>query len=182
MHVLPAAESEQAHIKYKQVRNTYIALRSSDTLTLNQFSNQLSAVKQTLYNQQHKISAACAMLVSNVPAVPTHTLVSIGENALSEFLNTLIDWERVCTDHLKYNVPMDQLSRAEQEEFVNATHCHICCKPFEGDQNPRGRKVRDHDHMSGWFIAAGHQQCNLQRSVNYKILCSSTTSVDTTPT
>ena len=26
VHVLPAAESEQAHIKFKQVRNTYRAL------------------------------------------------------------------------------------------------------------------------------------------------------------
>ena len=39
------------------------------------------------------------MLVSNVPAVPTQTYVSIGENALSEFLNTLIDWKQVCIEH-----------------------------------------------------------------------------------
>ena len=52
------------------------------------------------------------MLVSNVPAVPTQTWVSIGANALSEFLNTLIDWERVCIEHLKHNVPIDRLSIA----------------------------------------------------------------------
>ena len=27
----------------------------------------------------------------------------------------------------------------------------------------------DHDHVTGWFIAAAHQQCNLQRSVTYQI-------------
>ena len=73
--------------------------------------------------------------------------MTIGENALSEFLNTLIDWERVCIKHLKNNVPIDQLSRAKQEEFDNDTHCHICRKPFEGDQDPKGPKVRDHDYV-----------------------------------
>ena len=29
--------------------------------------------------------------------------------------------------------------------------------------------MRDHTHVTGWFIAAAHQQCNLQRSVNYQI-------------
>ena len=29
--------------------------------------------------------------------------------------------------------------------------------------------MRDHDHVTGLLIAAAHQQCNFQRSVNYKI-------------
>ena len=105
VHVLPAAESEQAHIKFKQVRNTYLA----PFVIYADFESILEPmerrVKQTLYNQQQTISAACAMLGSNVPAVPTQTWVSIGENALSEFLNTLIDWERVCIAHLKKQCP-----------------------------------------------------------------------------
>ena len=109
------------------------------------------------------------MLVSNVSAVPTQTWVSIGENALSEFLNTLIDLEQVRIEHLKNNFSMDRLSRAKQKEFDNATHCHIFRKPFEGDQDPKGLKVRDHDHVTGCYIAAAHQQRNLQRSVNYQI-------------
>ena len=64
---------------------------------------------------------------------------------------------------------MDRLSRVKQDEFDNATHCHICRKPFEGDQDRKGPKVLDHDHVTCWFIAAAHQQCNLQRSVNYQI-------------
>ena len=64
---------------------------------------------------------------------------------------------------------MDRLSRAKQEEFDNATQCHICRKPFEGDQDPRKPKVRYHDHVTGWFIADAHQQCNLRRSLNYQI-------------
>ena len=29
--------------------------------------------------------------------------------------------------------------------------------------------MRDHDHVTGWFIAAAHLQCNLQRSANYQM-------------
>ena len=29
--------------------------------------------------------------------------------------------------------------------------------------------MRDNDNVTGWFIAAAPQQCNLQRSVNYQI-------------
>ena len=64
---------------------------------------------------------------------------------------------------------MDRLSRGKQEEFDNATHCHICRRMFEGYQDLRKPKVRDHDHVTNWFIAAAHQQYNLQRSVNYQI-------------
>ena len=91
VHVLPAAESEQAHIKFKQVRNTYRALFVIYADFESILEPMKRRVKQTLYNQQHKISAACSMLVSNFRAVPTQTWVSIGESALSEFLNTLID-------------------------------------------------------------------------------------------
>ena len=64
---------------------------------------------------------------------------------------------------------MDQLSRAKQEEFDNPTYCHICRKPFEGDQDPKGPNVPDHDYVTGCFIAAANQQYNLQRLINYQI-------------
>ena len=64
---------------------------------------------------------------------------------------------------------MKPLSRAKQEEYDNATQCHICRKPLLGDQDPKGPKVRDHDHITGFFIGAAHQSCNLQRRVNYQI-------------
>ena len=109
------------------------------------------------------------MLVTTVFAVPIQIWVSIGKYVLSDILNTLIDWERVCIKHLKNNIPINRLCRAYQEVFDNATHCHICRKPVEGDLDLREPKVGDHDYVTGWFIAAADQQCNLQQSVNYQI-------------
>ena len=72
---------------------TFIALRLSTTRTLNQFSSQRSAksIKLHIISSPKSRGGGCVMLVSNVFAVPTQTLVSIKENAISEFLNTLID-------------------------------------------------------------------------------------------
>ena len=169
VHVLPAPDTEQAHIKFRQFRNTYPA----PFVIYADFESILEPldrrVKQTLFNQQHKISAACAMLVSNIGAIECQTWVTVGDNALSEFLTQIIDWERICIEHLKNNIQMKRLSRAKQEEYDNATQCHICRKPLLGDTDPKGPKVRDHDHVTGFFIAAAHQSCNLQRRVNYQI-------------
>ena len=120
MHVLPAPNTEQAHIKFRQFRNTYEA----PFVVYADFKSILEPIerrdKNTLYDQHHKISAACAILVSTIKAVPTRTWHSINENAQSEFLNTLIDWKRECIDHLKNNILMQRLSRAKQEQYDNA--------------------------------------------------------------
>ena len=94
VHVLPSPDSEQALIKFNQVKNTFRA----PFVIYADFESILEPmerrVKQTLYNQQHKISAACAMLVSTSPGIPNQTWVSIGENALSEFLEQVMKWEK----------------------------------------------------------------------------------------
>ena len=63
---------------------------------------------------------------------------------------------------------MKRLSARQQEEYDNATRCYICRHEFiEG--KAKGHKVRDHDHITGWFISAAHRQCNLVRPVSFKI-------------
>ena len=75
VHVLPDPESEQAQIKFNQVKNTF----SAPFVIYADFESILEPmerrVKQTLYNQKHKISEACAMLVSNASGIPTQTWV-----------------------------------------------------------------------------------------------------------
>ena len=109
------------------------------------------------------------MLIFNVPAVLFQIWVTIKENALSQFHNTLIDWERVCIDYLTNNIPIYPLSRNKYEKFDNATDCHMFCKPFKKYKNPKNPKVRDNDRVRGWFIAAAHKQCNLQQLIKYQI-------------
>ena len=71
------------------------------------------------------------------------------------------DLRRIYFSHLKNVVPMKSLTRDEEEEYRNATICHICEEPFSATDI----KVRDHCHLTGRFRSAAHSTCNL----NYKI-------------
>ena len=94
--------------------------------------------------------------------------MKVGENALAEFLDTLIVWEAEIVAILQTNRAIKRLSARQQEEYDNATRCYICRHEFvEGEA--KGPKVRDHDHVTGWFIGAAHLQCNLERPVSFKI-------------
>ena len=80
VNLLFAPESEQTHIKFKQVCNTYpgpFVFYADFKSILEPMERQ---VKHTLYNQKHTISATCAMLGFNVSAVPIQTWVSIRNN------------------------------------------------------------------------------------------------------
>ena len=69
---------------------------------------------------------------------------------------------------LRTNRAMKRLSARQQKEYDHATRCYICRHDFvEGET--KGPKVRDHDHITGWFIGAAHRQCNLDRPVSFKI-------------
>ena len=125
-------------------------------------------VKHTTYTQQHKVCAAAAILTSSFYDFDQRTVMKVGENALAEFLDALIVWEAEIVAILRTNRAMKRLSARQQEEYDNATRCYICRHEFvEG--KAKGPKVRDHDHITGWFIGAAHRQCNLERPVSFKI-------------
>ena len=80
-----------------------------------------------------------------------------GENALERFLEKLIEWEGLCIDYLKANIPMRPLSAAQDMRYNTATECCICHRknrPFDSDQDD-WRKVHDHDHVTGYFHRRG---------------------------
>ena len=47
--------------------------------------------KQTIYSQQHKMCAAAAILCSTLGRYNQLTVMKVGKNALTEFLNVLIE-------------------------------------------------------------------------------------------
>ena len=60
------------------------------------------------------------------------------------------------------------MSAQKQEEYENATQCYNCRHEFE-ENDPKGPKVRDHNHITGFFIGAAHRQCNLERPASFRI-------------
>ena len=65
---------------------------------------------------------------------------------------------------------MRTLSADQDMRYTNATECCICHsknRPF--DNSDDWRKVRDHDHITGYFIGAAHNLCNKRRRVVFQI-------------
>ena len=50
-----------------------------------------------------------------------------------------------------------ELIKQDKTRFFKAKCCHICKKKFSEDDV----KVQDHDHRTGAFRGAAHQQCNI---------------------
>ncbi|KYN03348.1 hypothetical protein ALC62_05813 [Cyphomyrmex costatus] len=61
------------------------------------------------------------------------------------------------------NTAMNQFTTQQWKQFLDATRCHICEKPFQMEH----KRVRDHCHVTGRYRGAAHEHCN----VNYQESC-----------
>ena len=105
----------------------------------------------TTYTKKHKVCEAAAILCSTLGRYNQLTVMKVRKNALSEFLDVLIKWETAILEKLQTNRPIKRMSAQKREEYEKATQCYICRHAFE-ENNPKGPKVRDHDHITGIFI------------------------------
>ena len=112
--------------------------------------------------------AAAAILCSNLGNYNQLTVITVEKNALTEDLDVLIEWESAIVKELQTNRPMIRMSAQKREEYNNATYCYICRHAFDED-DPTGPKMRDHDHITGYFLEAAYRQCNLERPVSFRI-------------
>lgn len=85
-----------------------------------------------------------------------------GLDAPQKFVSKLEeDLKQIYFKYLKPIIPMKPLSPSQNEEYLNATVCHICEEVFSSTDV----KVKDHDHRTGIFRGAAHSTCNL----NFKV-------------
>lgn len=54
------------------------------------------------------------------------------------------------------------VTEEQKAAFQVATHCYMCEEPFYEDEE-KWRKVRDHNHATGEYRGAAHNQCNLNK-------------------
>ncbi|KYN28509.1 hypothetical protein ALC57_02071, partial [Trachymyrmex cornetzi] len=89
-----------------------------------------------------------------------------GEDCVSWFVKELYDLAHRAKTIFDKNMAMAEFtSNVEWEQFLNATHCHICERPFEeGDL-----RVRDHCHLTECYRGPAHLRCNLQYNDMYVI-------------
>jgi len=80
-----------------------------------------------------------------------------GVSVIDHFFEQMIEEHQLICEELENIEPM--ILTAEQEElFANQVYCGICHRALGKD------RVRHHDHLSGEFVTAAHNACNLQLS------------------
>ena len=67
-------------------------------------------------------------------------------------------------DFLRKKIPMKKLTVQQQRYFESAMKCHIWSKIFQ----PRDKRVRDHDHLSGKYRGPAYNSCYLLFRINPK--------------
>ena len=166
-HVLPTPGSKQAQLKFYN----YKFFSMAPFVIYADFESILEPLglqaKQTTYSQHHKVCAATAILCSTLGRYNQLMVTKVGENALTEFLDVLMEWETAIVEELLTNRPMKRMSAQRREEYENATQCYICRQAFEDDL--KGPNGRDHDHLTWFFLGAAHRLCNLERPVSFRI-------------
>ena len=111
---------------------------------------------------EHKAYSYCFLMVDRTGQV-VEDLVYVGEDADEHFLDTLLKMEEKYLGKLEEVTPL-LMSPEDTLAFELAEICHICGKDFPPLENEQKRdKVRDHDHISGRFVGAAHNRCNLAR-------------------
>ena len=105
--------------------------------------------------QEHIPCSFACMVVSSVdPDFSRPLVMHRGEDAAEKFVCDLQHEAKQLFDEY-IATPKSMLLTTELQSFNNATTCHICTKPLEGD------KVRDHCHIVGSYRGVAHNECNL---------------------
>ena len=98
-----------------------------------------------------------------------------GEKAVYKFMQAMLDEVKYCRQTIKYKFDKPLVMSPEDEDkFQKATSCHICGKiykktPRSGNSSGRGKRVRDHCHITGEFRGSAHNQCNRDFTITNKI-------------
>ena len=120
---------------------------------------QNDRVSFTQKYQHHQPSGFCYKIVGqNIKRCALFRAKDKNEDVSRKFVEMLE--EDIKNIHKQFNFAkkMVNLTKKEQTEFEKAKICWICQKRF----NEKDKKVRDHDHFTGKFRGAAHNQCNLQ--------------------
>ena len=95
------------------------------------------------------------------------TVIYRGSNASEHFIESLLEEEKEIRQILSETEPL-KMTDKDREDFRKATHCFICEKPFEVNEN---NKVLDHCHVSGKYRGAACGSCNLNFQICSFIPC-----------
>jgi hypothetical protein len=109
----------------------------------------------TCKEQEHVASGYCLYLVSTEPKY-NKMLTYTGEKCMENFFRDIQALGEIASQAMDTENQKPMKLTIEQEKlFRNQKNCNVCEKPLKQD------RVRDHDHITGTFRGACHNNCNL---------------------
>ena len=107
---------------------------------------------------EHRVSGFCCYRVTSHPAYETEPFVYSGPNVLDVFYDHVLREAQLINAIVADDQDMIPMTSTERREYEEATHCGNCGIAFTIQNN----KVRHHDHISGQYLFACCNNCNLQ--------------------
>ena len=108
--------------------------------------------------QHHQPSGFCYKIVGRNIKRCVLFRATENEDVSRKFVEMLEEDIKNIFKQFNFSKKMVPLTTQELREFLKAPICWICQKKFQEND----KKVRDHDHFTGKFRGAAHNQCNLQ--------------------
>lgn len=144
-------------------------LRKPDVLCSScEKDKQMSCIHKTKIEHE-QIPISFSIIITDITKKIIFQKVYTGEDCMDVFIDTLLyELEPKLMKILTRNKTV-VMTEENKKTFVNSTVCHICKKQFSQDPKSKRRKVLDHNHITGEFMGAAHQDCNLLRQEHKRI-------------
>ena len=122
----------------------------------NVYDDQQSYTKKY---QKHTPSGFCHYIAYR-GGIYKKPVVYTGKNVAEEFCKHLeVETQEIYDKYFKEIVPL-RMTQNDVNKYEESNVCHICEETIDVDDV----KVKDHNHLTGKFVGAAHQSCN----VNFK--------------
>lgn len=113
--------------------------------------------KTTIVSEQMPIAYSLVMVDRTGKVL--ENLKYVGKDAATHFIVTLVEMSERYKEYVTQNYEPLIVTESVQKAFDAAIDCYLCEKPLDGNG-----KVMDHDHLTGEYLGAAHNTCNLHRA------------------
>ena len=140
---------------HKQLKVPFVIYADFECITEKISSVSSDPINSSTEKYQHHTPCGFSyVVVSQVDEYTKPPVLYRGEDCVDKFYKCLFEEQQYIKTILDDIKPME-ISAREERRFQRAIHCHICKKKLGTD------RVRDHDHLTGKFRGAAHNECNL---------------------
>ncbi len=188
--VMPECDDDgnNQELKFKNFKNKFPApfviyadFESVLTKVESEQSNTMKTKKHesnTMKTQKHEPCGFCLYAVSTATDIQFEPVVYRGTDpqaTMDEFYSSLFNLRaQIGKYQQRYkDIKKMKITPEQRRNFEQATHCHIGEKSLSEGVKCRGHceedcecseRVRDHCHITGHYIGAAHNACNLNRN------------------